>query len=143
MSLLNIERVLVPIDFSEASFNVLEQALEFVKDPARLHVLHVLPHLNPGDPGIMWNQVNDQTRKQHVEEAFRQRYPDSQYPGIHFSSAIGSPSSEIIDYAKAHNITLIAISSHGYTGLSRFLLGSVTEKVIRYAHCPVLVLRQA
>lgn len=141
MSLFNTERVLVPLDFSEDAFTALEQTLDFVRDPTRIHVLHVLSHLNPGDPGIMWNQVTDQNRRQHVEETFYQRYGDPQYQEIHFNTAIGNPSSEIIDYAEAQNITLIVIPSRGHTGLSRFLLGSVSEKVIRYAHCPVLVLR--
>ena len=54
---------------------------------------------------------------------------------------VGNPSIEIVDYAKKNNIDLIVIASHGRTGLNRFLLGSVAEKVVRLAQCPVLVWR--
>ncbi|MGK7957872.1 MAG: universal stress protein, partial [Crocosphaera sp.] len=53
----------------------------------------------------------------------------------------GNPSLEIVDYANNNNIDLIVIASHGRTGLNRFLLGSVAEKVVRLSQCPVLVWR--
>ena len=51
---------------------------------------------------------------------------------------VGQPVRDIIDYAKTHRIDLIVIGTHGYTGLSRLLLGSVAEKIVRLATCPVL-----
>ncbi|MGK7871976.1 MAG: universal stress protein [Xenococcaceae cyanobacterium] len=142
MSLFSTNRVLVPVDFSEESFQAQKLTLDFVEDASHLYVLHVLPDINPGDPGVMWNTIDDQTRKQHVQKVFRERFNGSEYEGIHFSVARGDPSSEIIDYAKEQDIDLIVIPSHGRTGLSRFFLGSVAERVIRFAHCPVLVLRR-
>ena len=47
---------------------------------------------------------------------------------------------KIIEYAKDHHVDLVAMSTHGYGGIKRRLLGSVTERVIRYSHAPVLVL---
>ncbi|WP_250122595.1 universal stress protein [Chroococcidiopsis sp. CCMEE 29] len=141
MSWLRKNRVLVPIDFSEASFAALIPAREFVEDASHLYVLHVLPHLHPAEPGLVWNTLDNQTRKQHVEESLHKRFNGSEYEDVQIGVAIGDPSSEIIDYAKVINADLIVISSHGHTGLSRFLLGSVAERVIRFVHCPVLVLR--
>ena len=141
MSWLRKNRVLIPIDFSEESFAALKPAREFVEDATHLYVLHVLSHLHPAEPGVMWNTLNDQTRKQHVEETLHKRFQGSEYQEVHIGVNIGDPSSEIIDYAKQINSDLIVISSHGRTGLGRFFLGSVAERVIRYAHCPVLVLR--
>ena len=86
--------------------------------------------------------MTDDSRKQNVEKAFRDRCRSSNYEGIHFTTLIGNPSEEIIDYAKEQQINLIIIPSHGHTGIRRFLLGSVAERVVRFAHCPVLVLRQ-
>ncbi|MEZ6094353.1 MAG: universal stress protein [Pirellulaceae bacterium] len=53
----------------------------------------------------------------------------------------GDPGSEITRFAKENDAGLIVISSHGRTGVSRLLLGSVAERVVRLAPCPVLVLR--
>ncbi len=139
MSLFSANRLLVPIDFSEESFQVQELTLDFVKDPSNLDILHVLSRLNPGDPGVIWNAIDDETRKQHVQKVFQERFSEQKYKGINFSVVIGDPSSEIIDYAKKQQIDLIVMPSHGRTGLGQFFLGSVTEKVIRSAHCPVLV----
>lgn len=142
MKLYNTNRVLVPIDFSEESFAAQKLTLEFVEDPSHLYILHALPHLSPVDPAVVWNTMDDETRKQHVEKVFRQRFNAPEYQKVHFTVAIGDPATEIINYAKAEQIDLIVIPSHGRTGLSHFFLGSVAEKVIRYAHCPVLVLRR-
>ncbi|WAL62391.1 universal stress protein [Thermocoleostomius sinensis] len=143
MSLFSTDRILVPIDFSDGAFTALSQAIDFVGDPARVYALHVLQPLEPTDPAVIWQTLDDQTRKQHVEKAFFERCSDAKYQGLHFDVAIGNPSSEIVDYAKQHNIDLIVVSPHGRTGpLGRFLLGSVAERVVRHAHCPVLVVRR-
>jgi nucleotide-binding universal stress UspA family protein len=134
--------VLVPIDFSEESFAALEPAREFVQDPSQLHVLHVLSHLHPAEPGVVWETIDDETRIKHVQEALYERLKDSEYQGVHIGILVGDPSSRIIDYAQEINADLIVIPSHGRTGLSRFFLGSVAERVVRFAHCPVMVLRK-
>ena len=133
--------VIVPIDFSEASWSVIAPALEFVKDSSMLHLIHVLSPLHPADPAMMWNTVNDETRREHIEEALHKKLRELNYPGIQTSIVFGDPSSQIIDYAKAHHADLVVMSSHGRTGISRFMLGSVAERVVRLAHCPVLVIR--
>ena len=143
MSWLQKDRVLVPIDFSEESFAALSPAREFVKDASHLYVLHVLSHLHPAEPGVMWNTLDDRSRQQHVKEALNKRFQASEYEGVRIGVAVGDPSSEILDYAKEIDADLIVIPSHGKTGLSRFFLGSVAERVIRYAPCPVVVLKKS
>jgi nucleotide-binding universal stress UspA family protein len=140
MGLFSTERVLVPFDFSEEASNALTNTLEFVGEDSRLHVLHVLHRLETTEPSIVWQTLDETTRRQNVEKAFYEKFDPS--IGVHFDIAIGDPSSEILDYAKKNDITLIVIPSHGRTGLGRFFLGSVAERVMRYAHCPVLVLRR-
>lgn len=142
MTIFPKKSVLVPIDFSDESIEAINMALEFVEDASHLWVLHVLPHLNPAEPGVRWHTVDDQSRKQHVEKVFRERVQGAEYEGINFTVAIGTPAPEILDYAQEKKAELIVIPSHGHTGISRFLLGSVAERVVRYSHCPVLVLRQ-
>ena len=53
----------------------------------------------------------------------------------------GPPADQIVDYAGTHDIALIVMGTHGRTGVERMWLGSVTEKVLRKAHCPVLAVR--
>ncbi len=134
--------VLVPFDFSDLSVDALDKALTMVESPAQIHLLHVLPELEINQPGMVWGSVDDQSRKRHVEQAIRQRLSAPQYQGIHIAVAIGDPGHEITDYADAHDIDLIVLPSHGRTGWKRVLIGSVAERVVRLANCPVLVIRQ-
>jgi nucleotide-binding universal stress UspA family protein len=142
MSLFSKNRVLVPIDFSEISLIAQEEALQFVEHPSHLHIIHVLPPLSPLEPGVIWQTIDDKHRKQNVEKTFKKKFNSPEYQQVNFEVLFGEPSTKIIDYAKEHKIELIVIPSHGRTGLGRFLLGSIAERVVRFAHCPVLVLRQ-
>jgi nucleotide-binding universal stress UspA family protein len=119
----------------------LTDTLEFVGDPAKIHVVHVLLPLEAADPGVVWNTIDNQTRIDKITTAFYEKFSDDVYKQVNFTVLIGNPSSEIIDYAEHHSIDLIVIASSGRTGLSRFFLGSVAERVVRFAHCPVLVIR--
>lgn len=142
MTLFASDNVLVPVDFSEEANQALEKATKFFADPAKIHVIHVLPTLEPTQPGMVWQTVDDQTRTDHIKTLFYEKFPGEEYKQIKFSVMVGNPSSVIIDYAESNRIDLIVIPSHGRTGLSRFLLGSVAERVVRFAPCPVLVLRR-
>ncbi len=55
----------------------------------------------------------------------------------------GAPADAIVRFAQQEGVDLIVMSTHGRTGLRRVLMGSVSEAVVRHAHCPVLTLRQA
>lgn len=142
MALFTSENVLVPFDFSEASQKALTETLTFVGDPSKLHVLHVIPPLEATEPSVVWETLDTQTRKDNVQKVFSEKFGDEVFQQVHFTVAVGNPSSEIIDYAEQNGIDLIVIPSHGRSGISRFLLGSVAERVIRFAPCPVLVVRR-
>jgi nucleotide-binding universal stress UspA family protein len=143
MSLLfSKDRVLVPIDFTEEAFTVQAQTLSFVEDASHLYILHVLPRLEPTEPGVIWQTLDDSTRKQNVEKAFFEQFSDSQYKGIHFDVAFGDASTAIVDHAKSNQISLIVIPTHGRSGIWHFLNASIAERVIRLAPCPVLVVRR-
>ncbi|PSN15129.1 universal stress protein [filamentous cyanobacterium CCP5] len=141
MSLFTTDRVLVPIDFSEEAIAALSKTLESIDDPGQIYALHVLPRLEATDPSVVWETISDESREQNVEKAFKERFGED-FSSVKFEVKFGDPSSEIIDFAKQNEITLIVIPSHGRTGLGRFFLGSVAERVVRFAHCPVLVLRR-
>lgn len=142
MTLFSSENVLVPLDFSDDAIKAVKETLEFVKDPSKLHILNVLPPLEATEPGVIWQTVDNPTRIEKVQEAFEKHFPEDVYREVKFSVEVGNPSLEIIEYAEGHNVDLIVIPSSGKAGLSRFFMGSVAEKVVRFSHCPVLVLRK-
>jgi nucleotide-binding universal stress UspA family protein len=133
--------VLVPIDFSDESFGALDTALEMVDAPTAVQVLYVLPVLDPAEPGVIWTTIDNSMREKHALDALREKLADAKYQGLHLKVLFGDPGSEIAAFAQSEKADLIVLPSHGRTGLKRFLIGSVSEKVVRLAHCPVLVLR--
>ena len=142
MTLFATDNVLVPVDFSDEAQNALANTLEFVGAPSKVHAVHVLTPLEPMEPGVVWQTVDDEARMTKVKEAFYERFSDEAYKAVKFTITVGNPSSEIIDYARHNDIDLIVIPSSGRTGLQRFFLGSVAERVVRFSHCPVLVIRK-
>ncbi|MGF1457877.1 MAG: universal stress protein [Leptolyngbyaceae cyanobacterium] len=142
MTLFSSDSVLVPMDFSDDAIKALKNTLEFIDDPQKIHVLNVLPSLEATEPGVIWQTVDTDTRVKKVEETYQSHFPEAPYRDMTFTIKIGNPSSEIIDYAKQNDIGLIVIPSSGKAGLSRFFMGSVAEKVVRFSHCPVLVIRE-
>ncbi|HID76495.1 MAG TPA: universal stress protein [Planctomycetaceae bacterium] len=134
--------VVVPIDFSEDSFAVLDTALELVDSPAHLHVIHVLPVLEPTEPGVIWQTIDDRGRSEHAEEALRAELAKRNHPDVQVVIRFGDPGHEIAHYADQVEAGLVVVASHGRTGLKRLLIGSVADRVVRLAHCPVLVLKR-
>jgi nucleotide-binding universal stress UspA family protein len=134
--------VVVPVDFSDDSFAAVELALDLVTEPAGLHLIHVLPEPHAGDPGVEWQMIDNENRRRHASEAIRSRLADSKYEAVNVAIDFGNPGYRIAEYAEQVGAELVVIPSHGRTGLKRLMLGSVTERVIRLSHCPVLVLRK-
>ncbi|MEM9509677.1 MAG: universal stress protein [Cyanobacteria bacterium P01_E01_bin.35] len=141
MSWLVKKSVLVPIDFSELSYEAIAPAKEYVASAAALTLIHVLTPLHPADPAAMWNTLDDEQRKQKVKDFLAEKLEEMGYEEVQIEVKVGDPSTEIVDYAKDIGADLIVIPSHCNKGISRFLLGSVAERVVRLACCPVLVLR--
>lgn len=133
--------VVVPVDFSDESIAALDQALDLVSRPADIRIVYVLPLLEPAEPGVIWATIDNDSRRHHAEEALRERLSDPKYAGMQIHTALGDPGHEIAEFAEAQKAELIVLPSHGRTGITRLLLGSVAERVIRLAHCPVLVLK--
>lgn len=132
--------VISPVDFSAESIAAVDVALEAVAEPAGLHILHVLPVQIPTDP-VNWDPHHEQARKEAAEQNLRERFSAAKYQGVQIVVMFGDPGQEITDYALRNQADMIVLPSHGRTGLKRFLIGSVAERVCRLAHCPVLVIR--
>ena len=133
--------VVVPVDFSEESQAALDVGLDYAGDAKNLHVVHVLAPLTPVEPAVMWNTMSEDKAAEFATEELRARVKAPRFEGCDLSVVFGSPAPEIVEYAEKVNADMIVIPSHGRTGLSRLLIGSVAERVVRMAHCPVLVLR--
>jgi nucleotide-binding universal stress UspA family protein len=141
MSFLPKKSVVVPYDFSEYSAKALEIAREFVDDIAHLHVIHVLPMISATDPGMIWEPVDNEAQKRSVEKAFREGFASSPFHKSDFHVYFGDPGFEIASFAEKLNADLIVMPSHGRRGLGRLFLGSVAERVLRLAQCPVVVIK--
>ena len=134
--------VVVPIDFSEDSFAALEVGLQLVGAPAQLRIVHVLQDVAPLEAGEVWGVPDPQTRIQHVTSALLERLKDPKYSAVQITVVLGDAAHGIANFAQDVKAELIVIPSHGRTGITRLLIGSVAERVVRLAHCPVLVLRK-
>lgn len=142
MAWLPKQKVVVPIDFSEASFEAISTALEMVENAEHLKVIHTLVPLDGLSPGVVWGEINDASREEAVRATFEKQRIARGMPEMGFEVRFGDPGLEITEYAREEAADLIVIPSHGYGGVKRMVLGSVAERVLRHCGCPVLVLHR-
>ena len=135
-------KVVVPIDFSDPSLAAVDTALELVDDPSHLYLIHVLPLMTDYELGMVWTNINDEERTERARAAIQERLTGPKYKGVHIEIGLGDPGHEIVDFAETNHAELIVMPSHSRSGLTRLLIGSVAERVVRLAHCPVLVMKQ-
>lgn len=137
------QKIVVPIDFSDDSLEAIKMVREeFVAEPSALHAVYVLPVLEAHEPAVLWGNIDDKTRAEHAEKVLREKL-GPHYEGINVHVGFGDPGSQIVEYAKKIHAELIVMPSHGRTGFDWVLLGSVADRVVRHAPCPVLVLRKS
>ena len=134
------QTVLLPFDFSEPATEALMTARGLVARTELLWVLHVVPPVNTTSPGFLMGQIEPDTLRQRADTALAKALSEAGFGEVHRRIAIGDPANEIIEVAREINANLIVIPSCGKTGLRRWMIGSVAEKVVRQAPCPVLVL---
>lgn len=141
MNAIASDHILVPVDFSDQSFEAIDVALDIADDPSKVAVVHVLPERQMNDPDLMWQAIDHAKRRNHTLEELRSRLSDAKYRDVELDVLFGDPGYRIPEFAKIKHTRLIVLPSHGRTGVKRMLIGSVAERVVRHAHCPVLVLR--
>jgi len=141
MSHYPVQKVLVPIDYSDPSIAAVDVALQFVTSARQVHLVHVLPLLTDYEAAVVWSDTADGLRKDKSAGILQERFPDAKYDGLQVEVRFGDPGHEITDYAGEIGADLIVLPSHGRRGISHLLIGSVAERVVRLAHCPVLVLK--
>lgn len=141
------QHFLVPIDFSAYADAALEYAITLAsKLQARLTLLHVIQSLPLGgtDMGVALPVAYLQDLEAELRESMAGYVKRATDAGLQAEASLvhGVAFQEIVDLAKAQQVDLIIMGTHGRTGLRHVLLGSVAEKVVRLAPCPVLVTRQ-
>ena len=144
---MEIKKILCPTDFSDTSKSAIDWAVSLASSQhAELWLLHVVDHLQGFEhyqiflltPHEIAEKLVDPAKGELSKIALKIK------KNIKIETAIkqGKTFVEIIKTAKEQGIDLIVIGSHGRTGLSHVLIGSVAEKVSRKAPCPVLIVRE-
>jgi len=142
---MEIRKILVPTDFSEHSEKAFMWAVAMAeKWHSRLLLLHVVP--TPSYPpmlmGTYFNMTGFEVSLRADAEACAKEFIGKNQSGtvqVDTAVMIGEPFADICQRAEQEQVDLIIMGSHGRTGLSQVLLGSVAERVVRHASCPVLV----
>jgi nucleotide-binding universal stress UspA family protein len=142
-----ISRILVPLDFGESSQRTFDYAKTLARPfHASLLPMHVVPNpyltmasetYMPPPPDFL-NQHQSDARKQ-----LNALVTDADHAEFNAEAIVqvGDPLYAIVEYATASRIDLIVMGTHGRTGVARLMLGSVAERVVRTAPCPVLTMR--
>src|SRR5512138_269372 len=145
--MIKLKTILVPSDFSECSDEALRYGLELARRfDAQLHLLHVVqdPVAQPWAAegfSVPLFEVVEQWQKQ-AEERLRASVPEADLGRVTVASVVATPYAEILDYAATHAVDLIVMGTHGRGGVTHMLLGSIAERVVRRAPCPVLTVRR-
>lgn len=138
-----IQNILFPSDFSSIADSAKEQAIALAEHfGAKLHLVHVVPisMISPRSTPA-WVTLENELNMQ-VEMANQRLQRDAAGSSfdsdrVSFTTVVGFEVEEILRYAKDNQIDLMVIGTHGRRGMSHFLLGSVAEKLVRMAECPV------
>ncbi len=141
-----LQKILVPIDFSDCSKKALQYAIAFAEFfDASITLLHVVQVSLPGtefaaiDFHTLESQLienSDAALARLVKDKIRDKVPTQAI------TRVGQPVRETVRVAQELDVDLIIISTHGHTGLKHVFLGSTTENLVRYAPCPILTVRE-
>ena len=150
------KEILLPLDGSDVSESALAPARQLAESlGARIHILQVtsqteeLSVMRGAELGAMGSDYSQQVldevisaQRDRIQRYLNEVASDLTSVGLNVVKAIedGPAADKIVDYAEASGVDLIVMSTHGRGGVRRFLVGSVTDKVIRSTNLPVLVI---
>ncbi|MGE6107494.1 universal stress protein [Aeromonas sobria] len=141
---MSIRTLLCPVDFSQMSQPVLDYAVFMAKShDASLKLVHVVDQLHGFDSYKILHmtalEITHEMERQAREQL--QQLIDTLPIAAGFTVRFGRAADEIVAQAKEDKVDLVVMGSHGRSGLSHLLVGSVAESVVRHAPCPVLIVR--
>ena len=147
--MLKIKKILCPTDFSGPSLKGLEYAVEMAKAfRAELRVVYVLPIVpaSATNPNLHY-EIPEYERMIHKDSEKELKAIIAKHvpKNLKVKPLIGhgNAAHEIVRLAEEEKADLVVIATHGHTGLHHLIVGSVAEKVVRLAHCPVLAVRES
>lgn len=139
--------IVVGIDFSELSDSALDHAIELAgqRPESELHVLHVDDHLRTSGSGVEGVEAQLARIERHaqarVEALARQAGKRSSLRRLYSHYRVGSAADQIVQLAADLDADVVVVGTNGRRGVQRLLIGSVAERVVRLARCPVWVVR--
>jgi len=146
--MIKLERILFPTDFSSTAEHALKYALSFASEhKAKLYVMHVISDsYSPvvfGEDGESVAPPSLETMEAKAKKLMQQLIPERYMKELKIEYIIvqGGPLKEILKSVKEHNIDLLTMATHGRKGISHILMGSLAEKVVQMAPCPVLTIK--
>lgn len=138
------KRILCPTDFSEAAAQALSNGVEIaLHNEAEIYLVYVVPVLlADADPTVLM-QLSEYERLLQPQQRLEEVAKPLLARGLNVQTVIahGDPATEIVKMAEKKSVDVIVIATHGNTGWRRLAFGSVAEKVVRTACCPVLTIR--
>lgn len=139
---MNIKTIVFPTDFSHTGDAALRFATTLARESgAKLLITHVQESPIAYGGGEMYYGIPEPTVEEQTKMLQDVRPTDPTVP-VEFRLITGDPADAVVHLAEEAGADLIVLGSHGRTGLSRLLMGSVAEAIVRRAHCPVLVYKQ-
>jgi len=140
------KRILVPLDGSELAKKALDQAEKLAKAfDAEILLFQVVPFMPIyGSPELVTPLIVDEKQKESAEKYLLDLVEDLRKEGFKVTSMVKTGQQvalEIIDFAKERGVDLIVMCTHGRSGITRWVLGSVALKVLTRAETPILLLR--
>ena len=143
-----LKRIVAPTDFSEPSMEGLRNAIELAeKFDAELIILYIIePPVWSGlaysptgyNPPDITESLREEAMK-NMEKLRSKMIPE--HVSCRLLTLEGKPADQIVRLSDEQSANIIVIATHGYSGFHRFVFGSVTERVVRTASCPVLTIR--
>lgn len=141
--------ILVATDDSESARKAVDSAIKIAKlNNAKLYAVHVIA---PGEVAVTQHDPRDPEWKKQMKEnleaqgkeatAYAKNAGKTANVTVEPVVLEGNPADEIVNFAEKNNVDLVVIGTLGKTGIKRFLLGSVTENVVRHSKKPVLVMK--
>lgn len=143
--MITLRNILCPIDHSKHSELALKYAISFaLRDKAKLYLMHVLDsRTHEETEGVSELIAIDEKGLNDLKDKLEKSVPEEIRGEIKCEALVclGIPFDEIVRVAKDKSIDLIVMGTHGRTGLSHVMLGSIAEKVMRDASCPVMIVK--
>jgi nucleotide-binding universal stress UspA family protein len=148
MARIDWKRILCPVDFSETARAAMETAIELAaKFDAEVLLVHAYPipgYTFPDGSAVassrMLQELADEATR-HLEE-WRELAVKAGAKKVSVETSVGDPAGEIVRIASEAKADLVVMGTHGRTGIEHALMGSIAERVVRRAKCPVLTVRK-